>query len=350
MDIAADYDIDLFVAPKEAHQWVLAKVKRWENAQSPSLSRRALSRLRQQPSLQAPGDQVLNLVGERGIGKTWLLKNLANHDRRTSPVAVYLDLEQRREFSAVEDYITAIEHQVRSRCGNGAAILLLDSVPAQLDEYLRALEDAILRPHLAKRSSLVIMALVHPSHVCWRAPALRGGESRALHTFEESQTQDQVRRLAKTGASVGGSQVTGLQHSGGLPLLNYLLATHGRTEAFRLLLNHWFSRIPAEDAERVRNYLEAVCVLDVLEHASIQRVLDVYYHYNPNPADYPAHAGGVRNVLRKYWLARPSVDSPGRLVLVDSVRWAAMQVLEARDAELYAILNEAAHVEARGRK
>jgi hypothetical protein len=294
----------------------------------------------------APGDQVLTLVGEHGAGKTWLLQYLSRDDEWLSSSAVYVDLARRAEFPLPADYARAVEAEVWAKCRNEGAVLLLDSVPAHLDEHLRALEDSILRPHLTHRSSLVLMALVHPSHVCWRAPALRGGERFYLPPFNEPQTREQVRRLAQVVPVRTGVEPSALQaSSGGLPLLTYLLATHEQTEAFSLLLEYWFSRIPADERERVRNYLEAVCTLEVLEQAAIQRVLDVYLGYRPTAAGFPAHAGGVRNMLRKYWLSRPSPDAPGRIVLVESVRRAARQVLEARDAELYATLCQAASYE-----
>ena len=53
-------------------------------------------------------------MGERGIGKTWLLRYLADHDRRLSSLAVYLDLDQRTEFPATSDYIEAVEAEIQA--------------------------------------------------------------------------------------------------------------------------------------------------------------------------------------------------------------------------------------------
>jgi len=130
----------------------------------------------------------------------------------------------------------------------------------------------------------------------------------------------------------------------GLPLLNYLLATHQRLEAFELLLEHWFSRIPVDDRERVRHYLVAVCLLEALEHGCIQKMLEVYYHYLPDAAGYPAHASGVRNVLQKYWLAQAMPGIPGRIVLVSSVRHAVEELLRIKDKSLHLLLSEMATV------
>jgi hypothetical protein len=220
-----------------------------------------------------------------------------------------------------------------------------------LDAYLRALEESVLQAHLAERGALVIMALVHPSRACWRAPALRGGENIWVLPFDPSQTRTQLRGLERAGLARSRLAVSYVQdYSGGLALLNYLLARCEQRHAFELLLDYCFSRIPAHECNRVKSYLEALCVLEVLEHAAIQRVLAVYHRRRPGARLSPTQAGEARNVLRKYWLARSTPDTPGRVVLVESVRRAAREVLKERDAELYAALNEAAHATPGGRR
>jgi hypothetical protein len=350
METVVNYDAKLFVVPEEAHRWALAKVKRWKETQSQGSLKDRLWRARYRGSQAAPGDQVSGLVGERGVGKTWFLRHLAEDDGRVSPEAVYLDLEKRIQFPKPHDFVVSVEDQIRKRSKNGGCILLLDTVPPDLDRHLRALEDAILRPHVTQHGSLVFMALVHPSRVCWRAPVLRGGENYLLFPFHESQTRTQLQKLQKAGLLKNGHNAAKVQeYSGGHPLLNHLLATHEEKEAFESLLRYWFARIPTDERGRVLRYLEAVCVLDVLEHASIQRVLDAYDHYQPDSVRPRAHAGDVRTMLRKHWLARAAPNSPGRIVVVDSVRRAAKEVLKARDADLYAVLDRAAEVKPRGR-
>lgn len=351
MRIAPSFDISLFVPCKGAYQWVLDRVKRWHETlpggQGKPETWRVLSR---RPSL-APGDQVLSLTGERGAGKSWLLQYLADHDSRASSCAVYIDLEKRLVSTGVEAWVQSVERQIFRRCGQGSALLLLDAVPPQLDHHLRALEEWILRPHLAHRSSLVIMALDHPSQVCWRAPALRGGESYALSLFEEPESWDQLRRLRQKGlAREEMDDYAILEQASGLPLLTYLLATRERSDAFELLLQHWFSRIPDQDWERMWNYTIAVSPLRVLEHVTIERMLDVYYRILPEAAGHPAHPSGVRNALLKHWLARLVPGVPGRIALVPSVRHAAVEWLKSTDLSLYIVLNEMAQVLGGGQK
>jgi hypothetical protein len=339
MDVVPDYDAALFVTPTEAYRRVLARVERWKGAQPGEPTTEKLWRARHHSSQTAPGDQVLGLVGERGVGKTWLLRHLAEDESRVSPAAVYLDLEDRTRFRKPDDYVRAVEAQMQRHGKDARSILLLDTLPPHLDEHLRALEDAILRPQLVQHGSLVIMALAHPLRVCWRMPALRGTERYVLQPFVESQTREQLRRLRKAGLATNGLKPSSLQAaSGGLPLLNYLLATRARIASHEALLEHWLSYVPAVERDRVRSYLEAVCTLDTLEQAKIQRALEVYNRGQPQQARVPPHPGDVRNMLRKHWLARAVPESPGRIVLIDSVRRAAREVLQARDAELYAAL------------
>lgn len=336
MEIAPEYGAQLFVTPTKAYRLILSKVQRWKEAQPKGTLRDKIWRARHRSLQTAPGDQVLGIVGERGGGKTWLLRHLAEDESRVSPVALYLDLEKRTDFTSPEDYARTIAEQVRERRGNSRAVLLLDSLPPYLDKYLRALEDTVLKPELMHRGALVIMALVHPTRVCWRAPALRGAERCMLPLFDETQTREQLWQLHKAGVTQEKLKASWVQESGGgLPLFNYLLATRERLDACEALQEHWLARIPAADRYRVRNYLEAVCTLDSLDHAKIQRALEVYNRHHPDDGRHPAHPGDVRNMLRKHWLARSMPESPGRLELVDSIRRATREVLRAREAELY---------------
>jgi hypothetical protein len=103
-------------------------------------------------------------------------------------------------------------------------------------------------------------------------------------------------------------------------------------------LEYWLVGIPTDDRDRVRSCLEAVCTLDSLEHVKIQRALETYRRHQPKAGKYPSHPGDVRNILRKHGLAHSMPESPGRIVLVDSMRRATQEVLQARSSKLYAAL------------
>jgi hypothetical protein len=329
--IATEYRASLFVAPSGAYPWLMSRVEAWK--------------AHRWDAEVAPADRVLFVAGERGVGKTWLLRHLAKDEAEVSPLAAYLDLEERFRFSSAERYVEVMEERVVQQLGSEGAILLVDAVPPQMDEKLRHLEDALLRPHAAQRHALIIMALVHPSQVCWRTPAFQAGERRLLTPFATAETRKQLQQLKKAGLTTDRLKPASIQKaSGGLPLLNYLLVTRGREEAFEALLEHSFSRVPQDERERVRHYLEAVCLLDSLEHIRVRKMMEIYYRHRPDAMEYPTHPIGVLNLLRKHWLSESAVDSPGRLVLVDSVRRAATELLKARDAELYAKLAEAARI------
>ncbi|MBN1657657.1 MAG: hypothetical protein JXA93_04605 [Anaerolineae bacterium] len=341
MDLPLGYDASLFVTPQEVGQYVHGKIKRWKAVHTPSLARPHIVGLRSTLPC-APGDLALSLVGERGVGKSWLLRHLAR-EQQMGTSAVYLNLESRTAFPSVDEYVHAVEDQVRRVCEDGAGFLLLDHVPPHLDEHLRAVEDIVLRPHLAVHRSLVVMALIHPTQVCWRAPALRGGEVVVMPRFNQMQTRMQWRCLERAGLAQAPAVPDDIWRlSDGLPLLNYLLATCPRVDAFEQLLDYWLDRVPAAERSVVRGCLEAVCALPFLEHAGIQRMLDIYGHYQDLPGGSSVHARGVPNLLRKYWLARPAANAPGRIVLVDSVQRAVREVMRTRNAALLAMLKEAA--------
>ena len=326
--VPAGYDSELFVTPQEANKWVFSKVNAWH--------------ARDHRKAAGNGGQNLMLAGERGVGKTWFLRSLAQDDSSLSCHAIYLDLEERADFPTAKAYVEAMKERVRTQLGSNGSVLLLDNVPPHLDERLRELEASLLWSLVTRRHIPVIMALVHPSQVCWRVPALRAGEIYPLASFVDAQTSDQLRRLKRAGLIRNGIKSEPIQeNSDGHPLLNYLLATRGEAEAFESLLDYWFSRVPEAERAQVRNCLDAVCTLDVLEHTSIRKALEIYCNHRPGAAGCPAHPIGVANLLRKHWLCQPLPDAPGRLVLVASVRRAAREVLKARDAELYAKLEEA---------
>lgn len=337
MDGIPAYDPDLYVAPKDTHQWLLGRVKAWKAGHSRT---RGVS-----------SGQVLVLAGERGSGKSWLLQHVADRDRRLVPPPIYLDLQQRTDVALPEDYARVENERIRKRRGSAPGVILLDHVPPQLDDHLRALEEMVLRPQLANCGALIVMALTHPSHVCWRTAVLRSGDRWLLTPFAGSQTQEQVRRLEKAGLLRRGVKAATVQrHGGGSPLLNYLLCTHDRLDAFELLLRYWLARVPEPERESIQGYLEAVCALDVLEHAAIRRALVIYQRCRPLAPGYPIHPIGLRNVLQKHWLAQPSPLAPGQIVLLAGARGATQELLKTKDADLYAELVGAALSSERGQE
>lgn len=345
--IAADYDGRLFVAPTDDNQWLLARIRRWMDG---SRGEGGLARARQEADGRSrPAEQVLRLVGERGSGKTWFLKHLAEGDAEATPAAVYLDLEQRHDFRTPQEFVAAVQARSEQRCEGAACILCLDSVPTRMDAHLRALEEIVLRPHLSQSRSMVVMALGHPSRDCWRLPALRGGESHWLRLFGLAQTRAQLGLLDGAGLVRQHTTAAAVQdYGGGLPLLNYLLARWQGVHGYSLLLEYVLSRVPAESLQLVRNCLDAVCVLEVLEHEPVEKALRLYRRLQPRDDGTPAHAVQVRSVLRQHWLARAAPGMPGRIILVDSVRRAAREVLRAKDPETFVLMNEAIYGTAGG--
>ena len=327
--LATDYQTWLWVPLDGVYPWLLSEVEAWKAH-------------RWDADVALP-ERALFLVGERGVGKTWLLRHLAKDEPQVSALAAYLDLEERAYFSSAERYVEVMNDRVEQQLGDEGAVLLVDAVPPQTDEKLRMLEDTVLRPRATQRHALVIMALTHPMQVCWRTPAFQVGERWRLVPFGYGQTRKQLQQLKRAGLTVNGARPDAVQKaSGGLPLLNYLLVTRDKEEALEALLGYSFSSVPIDERERVRSCLEAVCLLDSLEHTPIRKMMEIYHKHKPNAKEYPAHAVSILNLLRRHWLSQSAVDSPGRMVLVGSVRRAATELLMARDAGLYAELARAA--------
>jgi hypothetical protein len=80
--------------------------------------------------------------------------------------------------------------------------------------------------------------------------------------------------------------------------------------------------------------------LEVLEQEPMERVLGLHRRLRSWGNGVPAHASQVRSTLREHWLARSVPDAPGRIILVESVRRAARELLKVRDPELFVAINE----------
>jgi hypothetical protein len=336
--LVPDYAPELFVQPAKIYGWLLSEIGKWAQVRPDMLPRQRVGRVRHLGSRWIPDGQVLSLVGERGAGRTWLLRHLVHSEPQLSGQATYIDLATRSAFPEPHSFVHFLQGRILSQRRDGRSVLLLDNVPPQMDNHLRAVETAILKPHLEESGSLVIMALADPARVCWLTPALRGGEVGYLAPFSHSQTREQLNRLGKTGAIYSGIRPSQIYRaSRGLPLLNYLLATRSCRQSFELLLDYWLEGMPNDEHGQMRLFLQAICTLEVLEHAKVQAALDLYRLRCPDVGENQAHPAQVRNLVR-HGLARSLPQSPGRVALVPSVRRAAAGMLQDYDPELYTAL------------
>jgi energy-coupling factor transporter ATP-binding protein EcfA2 len=332
-----DYGPELFVQPAKTYRWLLSEIGTWAQVRPDPLPCPRVGRARHLGSQWIPDGRVLTLVGERGAGKTWLLRHLAHSEPQLLGRATYIDLATRSAFSEPHGFVRFLQASIRRPGQDGQAVLLLDNVPPELDNHLRAVETAILKPHLEEQGSLVVMALTDSARVCWLTPALRGKVVQ-LAPFSPSQTREQLSCLGKVGAVRSGIRPSQIHRaSQGLPLLNYLLATHSHRQSFELLLDYWLEGMSNDESGQMRILLQAICALEVLEHAKVQAALDLYRLRRPDLGENQAHPRQVRNLVRR-GLARSLPESPGRVALVPSVRRAAAGMLQDHDPELYMAL------------
>lgn len=333
-----DYTPELFVQPAKIYAWLLSEIAKWAHMRPDAVPRQRSGRVRYLGSRWIPDGQVLSLVGERGAGKTWLLRHLAHSEPQLLGLATYIDLATRHAFSEPHSFVRFLQGRIQGQRRDGRSVLLLDNVPPEMDNHLRAVETAILKPQLEEHGCFVIMVLADPGRVCWLTPTLRGGEVGQLAPFSASQTREQLNRLGQMGAVRNGIRPSQIYRaSRGLPLLTYLLATHSHGRSFELLLDYWLEGMSKDEHGQMRILLQAICTLEVLEHAKVQAALDLYRLRRPDAGDNQAHPAQVRNLVR-HGLARSVPQSPGRVTLVPSVRRAAAGMLQDYDPELYTAL------------
>ena len=316
---------DLFITRRTEQRWLGAVIQAWRE------------RKRKGPFRE--NDQIFGLIGERGIGKTWLLRHTAETYGGGGCYPAYLDLNDRHAFPSprqyLEDAIARLPH--RPVRGVVDTVLILDHVPPPpQDAYMKELQDRLVLPQLRECGSLVIMALASPSQVCWTRSKLRAPDLMPVSCLSRPMAREHLKRLGAAGLARLNLDPDDIYlSSGGHPLLNRLLACFDETEAREIFLSYHLLRIPSEVRHQVRNYLEAVCTLTDLRMDFITEALDIYHSYYPTAEGFPTSAVHVQNLLVRHWLARIQSEPPISVSLAPSIALAVGSGLRTRDAGLY---------------
>ncbi len=305
-------------------------------------------------------------VGERGVGKSWLLDHLqAILPRQFRDLKVLrLDLKAYVDEDpawAVADMIQRLsietggpgerlgpdlatmsrrlmEH-LRGILRKSILLLLMDHVHESNWNLLPLLEDYLLGPLAAEPRVLIIMTgrgRLYP----WKTPELRlKADFKDLLPFQRpEETQAQLEQQAYK-ALPQAPEIHTL--SQGNPLANYLLGTLGVLEGLDRVVEEILEPVPADRRRQVREYLEALCVLNAFDEERIPEMLATYYRDDSYRQWTYAQARQVREELIRWAFARWNADAGG-YILDPVVRRLIEEYLKKAQPEKWRALQRAA--------
>lgn len=304
-------------------------------------------------------------IGERGTGKSWLLAHLQNELARTGVVVFLVSLGEyagwnpllavadllkrlsaatggRREGlgATLADMSRNLMQDVRKWLDEKALALLVDQVYESDWKLLAALEDYLLGPLAVEPRVLIVMTGRGRAYP-WKTPELRlKAEFIDLRPFpDESTTAEQLERQHKK-AVPRAPEIHAL--SGGNPLANYLLAVHDDPAAgLDQVIEGMLETVPTEQRRQVRDYLEALCVLNSFDEERIPTMLAAYYGDDGYRRWSYAQARQVREELVKWAFARWDADRGG-YVLDEPTRQLLERYLETAQRDRWERLQQAA--------
>jgi energy-coupling factor transporter ATP-binding protein EcfA2 len=265
-------------------------------------------------------ERTVIFMGERGTGKTWLLKHLQTVlDRMSGVTPCGLDLMAYEDWNpliAVTDMLQQLAKtlnfklqtdepskmsrrflaQVTEQLDDQVIVLLVDHVYEADWDLLDALEEYVLGPLAVEPQTLIVLAGRGRPYP-FTTPELRFDAVYVdLKPFDLPKTRKQLKRQRKRAVS----RAQKIYDIGkGNPLATYLLAEYEDPgEALDQVIHEMLKNI--EDLsrrQRVREYLEALCVLQVFDEARIPAMLAAY-HDDPQYRQWThAQARQVREAL-----------------------------------------------------
>ncbi len=314
--------------------------------------------------------RVIVFTGERGAGKTWLLRHLAEKELPTIPNlrVVYIDFQD--ETFAGKEHVQVVAEIIRQvskatggpeRLGvdlaemsqsllahlrdqvleRGALALLLDHVHESDWELLRLVEDYLLAPLAMEKRVLFVMTgrgRLYPWQTIELVP--RTPDLRLLEPFDPDQIEEQIELLKRRFEIVAQKTEEIQRLSGGNPLTNYLIARYGK-EGLSLALDGLLEPVAEEEREEVREYIKALCVLRSFDEERIKAMLAAYYGDESYREWSYAQARRVRQKLIKWGFATWNSKKRG-FVLNEVVRRIAEEYMRTYEKGKWCRLQEEA--------
>ena len=261
-----EYKYNLFVDREEEIGKVMKKVE----SLPPGLSQR---------------ERLLIFTGERGTGKSWLLRHLEKELKERGTVDVFfLDLatfwdqepliavigilkkaaeeilgQNNLSGKSLRDMTGAFLGQLRRRLEERPLVVLIDTVYESPRPLLVEVESYFIAP-LANEPRVLIVMAGRGKPYQWRAPEVRLNlKEMPLKGFEEEEyIREQVKKQVRKPQLDDVSKIK--EWGDGVPLVNYLLAEYGE-EGLDRALDLMLELVGEDERGRVREVVERVCVL-----------------------------------------------------------------------------------------
>jgi hypothetical protein len=327
------YDHDKFVNREEILEIVLQKARRI--ADGLPVERR-----------------VVIFHGQRGSGKTWLLRELEwRLDNEDIAIPAYINLlalwkeaeesvgfamdavlARLRSARRLEDKPARLEAQVKKVMSGAPIVLLVDHVE-EASQLNKLLEERLLVPLVVEPQVFIVLAGRGPRYY-WAAPELREhSEEYDLEPFGLTDVEEQAWKQVPGAAA---RAVTIKSLGGGHPWSTYILAR--LLPAKRAALEQCATLFLQDAGEHMRSHFEALSVLRAFDETRMAPLLRAYSLAFANRTWEYAACHKVREDLVATALARWSGEARG-YVLDEPLRLVLEAALRERDFELWVRLH-----------
>jgi hypothetical protein len=317
-----------------------------------------------------PDKRTIAFMGERGIGKSWLLRHLYQKiknefqnivlfqldlaDLGNDPVLAVLDAlrkfracfsnsDRELEGGTPAEASRRILEDAREQIKKRVLVVLVDHVYESDWKLLAGLEDYLLGPLSIEPNTLIILS-GRGREYPWKTPELRlKAEFEYLQPLSEDDTKEQLRKQIPE--NIVDERVKDIfKATGGNPLGNYLLGKEKDPEkGLNAMIEATLEVVPdPEKRKRIRGYLAALCVLRSFDEERIPLMLAAYH---PEDAQYTtwkyAESRQVRDELVQGSFARWD-EKRGGFVMDEVLRKSLETYLQSAKPETWERLQEKA--------
>ncbi len=270
--------------------------------------------------------RVVIFRGQRGAGKTWLLKEL---ERCLSNCVnpYFVDLSE-CEIDTIKAQISVQQRPL---------VLLIENIEATKESQLDELLEQVLSPLVQERNALIVLVERGRPHY-WSDPAFREkSDERDLEPFGSVYIEEQVQKQVPK-AIVNIADIESL--GGGYPGSTYALARYLPQKM--TALEHCVTLLLQGVPKDLQPYFEALSVLRAFDETRIMPLLRAYSPGFVSQTQNYAARRKVREQLVNTTLAHWNEDAKG-YVLDEPLRLVVEAALHERDFELWARLHCVAH-------